>query len=566
MTDVIEQPPPRRKPHLSPDGRIERPSDDPQAARYGHIHTAISRRVALWMIVNFILLISAVPLYQAAVEISHRMRPRVTDLFVRSTFPNKHELQLYETSLRDTSLTRLYFQPRVQQLVTGALAAGNSSVVVGREGWLFFRPGVDYVTGPDFTSTYWQHKRGNELIDTGAGDRSCVDPIATITDFNQQCAAAGAKLIIVPIPDKSMLQPAQLSSSFAGNSEIMVPNNPGYAGFLSRLRDAGVAVFDPTPTTVAPSAARFLVHDTHWTPTWMQEVADQLARQIAPRLDTSDREPMQIRPATVDGMGDLAELLRLLPQQKLFDPQQVRREQVVGPDGKIIRSRINSPVLLMGDSFTNIFSDGQMGWGEGAGFAEHLAYALGQAIDRLSRNDAGANATRQMLADEMARGRDHLSGKKVVVWEFAMRELAVGNWKHIKIEPKPPPPLASSQSEEFLMLKSGETLTASGEIKAIAAPPVPGSAPYKDHIIGMQLVDLRDSAGKPVAARSAVVFVWSMRDQQLTDAARLRPGARITLKLKPWSDLEPKLGTINRRELDDDSLILVEPCWGELVK
>ncbi len=39
-----------------------------------------------------------------------------------------------------------------------------------------------------------------------------------------------------------------------------------------------------------------------------------------------------------------------------------------------------------------------MGWGEGAGLAEHLVYHLGQPIDWIARNDAGANATREMLS------------------------------------------------------------------------------------------------------------------------------------------------------------------------
>jgi alginate O-acetyltransferase complex protein AlgJ len=105
-------------------------------------------------------------------------------------------------------------------------------------------------------------------------------------------------------------------------------------------------------------------------------------------------------------------------------------------------------------------------------------------------------------------------------------------------------------------------LRASGTIKAIAAPPVPGSAPYKDHIIAMQLVDLKDAQDKPIIG-SAVVFIWSMRDQKLTEAARWRAGDRVTLTLQPWADVEQKYGTINRRELQDDALLMADPCWGE---
>ena len=47
----------------------------------------------------------------------------------------------------------------------------------------------------------------------------------------------------------------------------------------------------------------------------------------------------------------------------------------------------------------------------------------------LSQNDSGAFATRQLLWNALAGGEDRLAGKRVVVWEFASRELAVGDWK-----------------------------------------------------------------------------------------------------------------------------------------
>ena len=42
------------------------------------------------------------------------------------------------------------------------------------------------------------------------------------------------------------------------------------------------------------------------------------------------------------------------------------------------------------------------------------------------RNDAGAFATRELLGQELAQGRDRLEGKRLVIWEFAVRELATG--------------------------------------------------------------------------------------------------------------------------------------------
>jgi alginate O-acetyltransferase complex protein AlgJ len=39
-------------------------------------------------------------------------------------------------------------------------------------------------------------------------------------------------------------------------------------------------------------------------------------------------------------------------------------------------------------------------------------------------------------SEELTTGEDRLAGKKVVIWEFAARELAVGNWKPYRYEAK----------------------------------------------------------------------------------------------------------------------------------
>ena len=84
---------------------------------------------------------------------------------------------------------------------------------------------------------------------------------------------------------------------------------------------------------------------------------------------------------------------------------------------------------MLGDSFANIYSLEMMNWGCAAGLAEQLSFALNRPVDTILRNDDGAYATREMLSRELAQGEDRLAGKKVVVWQFAARELAVGDWK-----------------------------------------------------------------------------------------------------------------------------------------
>jgi alginate O-acetyltransferase complex protein AlgJ len=74
------------------------------------------------------------------------------------------------------------------------------------------------------------------------------------------------------------------------------------------------------------------------------------------------------------------------------------------------------------------------------------------------------------------------------------------------------------------------------------------------------------SKQEPIADGQAIVYIWSMRDQTWTPAARYRPGQEVTLRLRPWRDVADKYDGINRSEVDDEQAELQEPCWGEVVE
>jgi alginate O-acetyltransferase complex protein AlgJ len=68
----------------------------------------------------------------------------------------------------------------------------------------------------------------------------------------------------------------------------------------------------------------------------------------------------------------------------------------------------------------------------------------------------------------------------------------------------------------------------------------------------------------PGEGLESLVYIESMRDNILTPAARLRPGDRVTLRLRPWTDVSDKYEKINRSEIDDPAVQVEEPCWGEI--
>jgi len=298
---------------------------------------------------------------------------------------------------------------------------------------------------------------------------------------------------------------------------------------------------------------QYLATDTHWRPETMEAVAAQLAAQLRPYLSKVDTIAWQREPVTLTARGDIASMLDLPEHADVFPPERVTIHMVTDDAGQFWRPSGDAEVLALGDSFSNIYSLEPMGWGESAGLIEQLAYELGAPVDRMVRNDSGAYATRERLSQAMARGEDPLKGKRVVVWQFAARELSVGDWRIIPLEKKDAPPAT------FYVPEEGEQIKVTGVVRSASRVPRPGAVPYKDHIMALHVTDLPGDA-------QAVVYVQSMRDQVWTSAARLRENDEVTLLLRPWSDVASAYDGINRSELEDFALQLQEPCWGEMLE
>ena len=105
----------------------------------------------------------------------------------------------------------------------------------------------------------------------------------------------------------------------------------------------------------------------------MEFVAENLAAfiQVKP---SAQRAALQISEKEISGLGDIARMLRLPQTQSLYRPEKVVIHEIVSGDA-MWRPSKDADILLLGDSFSNIFSLEALGWGESAGFAEHLSRA-----------------------------------------------------------------------------------------------------------------------------------------------------------------------------------------------
>jgi hypothetical protein len=340
------------------------------------------------------------------------------------------DMAAFEDALEDESLLGRSLRPRAQRVLSGVLGAGNERVYLGRDGWLFFRPDTEYVTSAGFLDPRRLRRRIAAASEWTAPPQP--DPRLAIIDFHRQLEARGITLIVMPTPVKPSIHPEQFATAYADRREPL--QNPSYAAFVTDLEAAGVLVFDPAPSLAAArlSGAQYLATDTHWRPETMEAVASQLAGLIRQRLPLPPiaSPGFRMEDRAVTNTGDTAAMLDLPAGQSLYPPEEVWTRQVREADGGAWRSSRDADVLVLGDSFSNIYALESMGWGSSAGFVEHLSVALGRPADRIIQNDDGAHATRTLLAQA---GPARLAGKRVVIWQFATRELAFGDWKLVAL-------------------------------------------------------------------------------------------------------------------------------------
>jgi alginate O-acetyltransferase complex protein AlgJ len=564
--------------------------------------TDISRPCAWALAAAFLLTLFAVPVAQHDHDIRARLRgrrdtaipqcydifrsvPRAARTFARADrdLPGRvlaanqlllRDIHRFEDELEDASVLKDALLPPTQWVQSRYLGVGNERAYCGRCRWLFYRPGIDYVTGPGFLEPRQLARRAASGTEWRPAPQP--DPLPAIEQFAGQLAERDITLVLLPTPVKPVVHPERFAHGYKNDPRPL--QNASYRSFLARLaarfpqRDAPrpgqprVLVFDPAPILVRnkldTERPQFLATDTHWRPDAMELVARELAAFLRRRVLLSERRVRYIRTTReVKGRGDVARMLKLPKDPVLYPEETVRIHPVFENGDRIWRADKSADVLLLGDSFTNVYSFDRMGWGFSAGLAEQLSACLGRPIDRIVRNDDGAHATRQILSRELAAGHDRLAGKSVVIWQFAVRELSVGDWRLLDLTLREPTP------GRFLDLARGDDLVVSGTVAAITPVPRPDKVAYRDFLVTVHLVGVRGE-GLPETASEAMVYLWGMRDKAWTAAARVRTDQHVRMRLRSWEARvgeTPGLRSINRDEIEGFELEPPPVCWGELV-
>ena len=357
------------------------------------------------------------PLTQAALELARGERVQALDVIGPLEAPR---LRSFERELLEASCLQERAVPTYQELLLRLLRRGNEQAIASTGGWLDYTADVEHVTGPG-------------VLQPGAAGPRAVE---TLVQFHEVLDAAGVRLLLVPVPTKSSVEPQFLAR---GGSPVAPggAENPDTAAWLEELRAAGLelldlsALLDEARTDDMPL---FLPRDTHWTPATMRRVAAAVAARTAELggLPVPASHAFTTRELRVEGAGDLVGMLNLPPGSDVFEPMQLELEQVQSGDQLWAPTR-DAEVLLLGDSFTRVFSDPELELGTSAGLAEHISLALGRPLDVIAMSGGGAAAVRTALA----RRADGLAGKRVVIWEFTLRELSADadSWRWIELPP-----------------------------------------------------------------------------------------------------------------------------------
>jgi hypothetical protein len=335
-------------------------------------------------------------------------------------------------------------RPAAQVALARGLGYGNSQVLVGKGGWLYYRTAFDYLTGRGFLEPRELDRRRT------LGARYSVpepDPVPGLLRLHDELEAKGIELVFFPVPVKAQVHPEPLvrlgRTPPAAGPDAPVeqggagPANPSFEELVRRLGAGGLPVYDALPDLRA--AARdgeplYFATDTHWNSRGMRVAAEGLARFLARETRLPQRPPAGLRRRTFahETEGDLTRLLGAGPRGSIYPHERMELDEIVGlSDAPFSTAAASeSDLLLVGDSYALVFTD--LG-GRNAGFGEQLAFALDRPVERVAKFASNNLADRvRWLSDEPRL----LAGKRVVVYEVTARVLSSGDWTILPLEPR----------------------------------------------------------------------------------------------------------------------------------
>ncbi len=288
----------------------------------------------------------------------------------------------------------------------------NSIAVPGLNGWIYSKNEFEHLAAGDLAE-------GEIAGKSKSIKPNNANPINAIADFNKQLNALGIALYVVPVPAKAAIYPEN------ANLDLKPGDAAGYVqAFYRELQQQNINVVDLTQVFVdnRHNVDLYCRTDAHWSPAGINLAAQELAKLVNPQAVPGKNFQLSEQKITV--AGDLAKALKAESPAT----EELTLFQVSGHTASE-----QSPVLIIGDSHTLIFSIGQDMLAEKGGLPELLAYYLDQPVDVIGIRGSAATQVRINLYRKATKNPDWLLNKKVIFWCFSVREFTESTTGWVKV-------------------------------------------------------------------------------------------------------------------------------------
>ena len=424
------------------------------------------QRSELVLVILFLGLLVAVPASQTWLELRRGERIQFTDVF--RTRPTAKDLRQYEATLEGKSWVQQQARSLAQEWLFEVARDTGSKAVLGCDQWLFYRPDVRYLIEPDrpergFVDSKW-------VTPVSGTRREAV--VRAIAQFRDQLKERDLELLVVPVPGKPSVYPEHVTRrAGAAGASMKSPT----VELIAQLNERGIATVDLFAVFQAQRrrgldtngpGQLYLARDTHWTPAGARLAAQAVARRLGElRWVAPGKAEFALQTVRVKRRGDILDMTQIPGMGRAFAPEEVVCEQVRDPVlGPMVPTASDRPgtyrypgqtasVLVLGDSFSRIYqyaeprSLGELAEPSGerkeltkrllpgsAGFIAHLARELKAPVDAIVSDGGASTDVRRKLSTNP----EILERKKVVIWEFIERDIALGQegWEPAPLPPK----------------------------------------------------------------------------------------------------------------------------------
>ncbi len=487
---------------------------------------------------------------------------------------------------------------KTQRWLMANFAEGTQKVFIGYEGWLFYQPDLKALTGyGPLKPEPFSVMKDPHLAKLPAAE-DCI------VKFAAQLQERGVRLLLVPVPLKPMIYSEQMiggerpPTREGGKPQMLT--HPDAGAFYERLRRHGVDVLDLTEAmarirderksnfyheSTANNRAEaqaseealkvrkdaFLKQDTHWTHDAMLAMSLRIAAHVKEKYPEAFRVK-QLNPDSTstfnafqtprlagdfvgESMGDLVKLLDLRNPAEFFAPEKF--DFGVLSEGS---ERRDAPIVLLGDSFVNIFDDPSLGFENPkapgkpmrSGIAQWLSKDLDQPLDVIAQNGRGSTGVRRDFA---RRYDDEVRAKKLVIWVIAARDVLLSRtaahqanieWDYVTFNPKKGPDAADAPPNS--PPKSGAIVVEATLRQKSANQDLGG--PYRD-ALHAALYEVNRVVEGELKPTSVVGIQWTFKDKVMQPTSTFTVGKKYKLTLTPWETRKELQGTNLQDDTDD---------------